>query len=281
MRALPKFAALLAGALLAVAAAAQDKAPINAGPYVPSPDSAVSAMLREANVGPDDFLIDLGSGDGKIVRTAAKIFGARGLGVEIQDQLVVLSNELAKQEGTADRVRFVKQDLFKTDLSEATVVTLYLLPHTVNLLQEKLLDELRPGARVVAHDYGLAGWLPEKVVELQDPEKVAISGVTRTVIYLYVVPARVGGTWTAGVPATLSMGPMRLELTQQVTRVAGQARLDGKLLPLEDARLVGEELSFRLPGRDAQFRGTVRGKTIEGTVEAAGVRTPWRATLGG
>ena len=281
MKALPRFAALLAGALLAAAAAAQDRAPINAGPYVPSPDSAVSTMLREANVGPDDFLIDLGSGDGKIVRTAAKIFGARGLGVEIQEPLVVLSNELAKQEGTADRVRFVKQDLFKTDLSQATVVTLYLLPHTVNLLQEKLLDELRPGARVVAHDYGLAGWLPEKVVELQDPEKVAISGVTRTVIYLYVVPARVGGTWTASVPPALSRGPIRLELTQQVTRVAGQARLDGKLLPLEDARLVGEELSFRLPGRDAVFRGTVRGKTIDGSVEAAGVRAPWRATLGG
>ena len=281
MKALPRFAALLAGALLAAAAAAQDRAPINAGPYVPSPDSAVSTMLREANVGPDDFLIDLGSGDGKIVRTAAKVFGARGLGVEIQEPLVVLSNELAKQEGTADRVRFVKQDLFKTDLSQATVVTLYLLPHTVNLLQEKLLDELRPGARVVAHDYGLAGWLPEKVVELQDPEKVAISGVTRTVIYLYVVPARVGGTWTASVPPALSRGPIRLELTQQVTRVAGQARLDGKLLPLEDARLVGEELSFRLPGRDAVFRGTVRGKTIDGSVEAAGVRAPWRATLGG
>lgn len=280
MKALSGLVALLVSALLSASVAAQDKPPINAGPYVPSPDSAVSAMLREAKVGPDDYLIDLGSGDGKIVRTAAKVFGARGLGVEIQDELVTLSNELAQKEGTAERAKFVRQDLFKTDLAPATVVTLYLLPHTVNMLKDKLLDELRPGARVVAHDYGLAGWLPQKVIELDDPEKLAISGVTRTVIYLYVVPARVAGTWSASVPPTLSKGPMRLELTQQVTSVAGEALLDGKRLPLADVRLVGDDISFRLPGRDAVFRGKVRGRSIEGSVEAGGVRSPWRAMLG-
>jgi hypothetical protein len=281
MRALPSLAALLASALLLCPALAQDKAPTDAAPYVPSPDSAVSAMLREAEVGPNDYLIDLGSGDGKIVRTAALVFGARGLGVEIQDQLVTLSNELAKKEGTADRVKFVKQDLFTTDLSQATVVTVYLLPDTVNLLKDKLLDELRPGARVVAHDYGLAGWLPHKVVEMDDPEKIAISGVTRTVIYVYVVPARVAGRWSATVPSTLSRGPMRLDLTQQVTSVAGQAQLDGRAVPLANARLVGDDLSFGLPGRNVVFHGKVRGKTIEGTVESSGVRAPWRASLGG
>lgn len=280
MKALSGLVALLVSALLSASVAAQDKPPINAGPYVPSPDSAVSAMLREAKVGPDDYLIDLGSGDGKIVRTAAKVFGARGLGVEIQDELVTLSNELAQKEGTAERAKFVRQDLFKTDLAPATVVTLYLLPHTVNMLKDKLLDELRPGARVVAHDYGLAGWLPQKVIELDDPEKLAISGVTRTVVYLYVVPARVAGTWSASVPPTLSKGPMRLELTQQVTSVAGEALLDGKRLPLADVRLVGDDISFRLPGRDAVFRGKVRGRSIEGSVEAGGVRSPWRAMLG-
>ncbi|MBK9245381.1 MAG: methyltransferase domain-containing protein [Burkholderiales bacterium] len=280
MRSLLRLAALVLPLLTLAGVQAQDKPPINAGPYVPSPDSAVSAMLREAQVGPDDFLIDLGSGDGKIVRTAAKVFGARGLGVEIQEPLVALSNELAKKEGTADRVSFVRQDLFKTDLSPATVVTLYLLPHTVNLLRAKLLDELRPGARVVAHDYGLAGWLPQKVVELEDPEKVAISGVARTVIYLYVVPAKVAGTWSVSVPPTVAKGPMRLELTQQLTSIAGEALIDGKTVPLADARLVGDEISFDLPGRDAVFRGKVRGRTIEGSVESAGVRAPWRATLG-
>jgi hypothetical protein len=281
MRSLLRLAALVLPLLTLAGVQAQDKPPINAGPYVPSPDSAVSAMLREAQVGPDDFLIDLGSGDGKIVRTAAKVFGARGLGVEIQEPLVALSNELAKKEGTADRVSFVRQDLFKTDLSPATVVTLYLLPHTVNLLRDKLLDELRPGARVVAHDYGLAGWLPQKVVELEDPEKVAISGVARTVIYLYVVPAKVAGTWSASVPPTVAKGPMRLELTQQLTSIAGEALIDGKTVPLADARLVGDVISFGLPGRDVVFRGKVRGRLIEGTVESGAVRAPWRATLGG
>ncbi len=281
MRALPSLVALLAAALMLSGASAQDKAPIDAGPYVPSPDSAVAAMLREANVGPDDYLIDLGSGDGKIVRTAASVFGARGMGVEIQDHLVALSNELAKKEGTADRVRFVRQDLFKTDLSPATVVTMYLLPHTVNQLQDKLLAELRPGARVVSHDYGLAGWIAYKTFEMEDPEKVAISGVARTVIYVYVIPARVAGTWTATVPVTVSNGAMRLDFTQQVSSIAGQAQLAGRTVPLADARLVGDEISFRLAGRDALFRGTVRGNRIEGTVESPGGRAPWSATLGG
>jgi len=280
MRALPSLVAPLVAALMLSAASARDKAPIDAGPYVPSPDSAVSAMLREANVGPDDYLIDLGSGDGKIVRTAASVFGARGMGVEIQDHLVVLSNELAKKEGTADRVRFVRQDLFKTDLSPATVVTMYLLPHTVNQLQDKLLAELRPGARVVSHDYGLAGWIAHKTLEMEDPEKVAISGVARTVIYVYVVPARVAGTWTATVPEAVSKGAVRLDLAQQVSSIAGQAQLAGRTGPRADARLVGEDISCSLPGRDAVFRGKVNGKTIEGTVESRGVRAPWRATLG-
>jgi hypothetical protein len=277
MRALPILAALLATALLS-AALAQDKAPIDAGPYVPSPDSAVSAMLREAQVGPDDFVIDLGSGDGRIVRTAALVFGARGLGVEIQGDLVALSNELAKKEGIAGRVKFVKQDLFETDLSQATVVTMYLLPHTVNQLQGKLLAELRPGARVVSHDYSLAGWRPHKTLVMDLEEKVAISGITRTSIFVYVIPARVAGAWTASVPPSLSRQAMRLELSQQVASVAGQARLDGAVVPLADVQLVGEDLSFSLAGRDAVFRGKVRGATIEGTVETGGVRAAWRAS---
>ncbi len=157
--------AVLLAAAVAAAAAAQDKA-IDAGPYVSSPDSAVAAMLREAGVGQGDYVIDLGSGDGRIVRTAAKVFGARGMGVEIQQPLVALSNELARQEGVADRVRFVNQDLFKTDISAATVVTLYLLPHTVSRLREKLLDELRPGARVVSHDYAISGWRADRSFEM-------------------------------------------------------------------------------------------------------------------
>jgi len=281
MKTLPSLTALLAVVLIWFPAFAQDKSPVDAGPYVPSPDSAVSAMLREADVGPNDYLIDLGSGDGKIVRTAASVFGARGMGVEIQEQLVALSNELAQKEGTADRAWFVKQDLFKTDISQATVVTMYLLPQTVNMLREKLLGELRPGARVVSHDYGLAGWIPHKTLEMELEEKVAISGSKRTVIYMYIVPAKVAGTWSATVPKSVASGLLRLELTQQVSSVTGRARFDGRSLPLTDARLLGDSLLFGLAGRDEVFRGKVSGRTIEGTVESRGVRAPWRAVLGG
>lgn len=272
--------ALLAAAAICSAVLAQDK-PVDAGPYVPSPDSTVAAMLREADVGPNDYLIDLGSGDGKIVRTAALVFGARGLGVEIQEPLVDLSNEMAKKEGIAGQVRFVKQDLFKLDISQASVVTMYLLPHTVNLLREKLLAELRPGARVVSHDYALAGWTPHKKFEMDLEEKVSISGVTRTVIYVYVIPAKVAGRWRAELPASLGAGAMRLELRQEGTTLAGEALLDGRTVPLTDAQLVGSELSFRLAGREARFRGRVDGSSIAGTVESGGTRAPWRASLGG
>jgi hypothetical protein len=278
MNPLRRLGAAVVAAAICVVALAQDK-PVDAGPYVPSPDSAVAAMLREAGVGPDDYLIDLGSGDGKIVRTAALVFGASGLGVEIQEPLVLLSNDMARKEGIADRVRFVKQDLFRLDISRATVVTMYLLPHTVNLLREKLLAELRPGARVVSHDYALAGWTPHKKFEMDLEEKVSISGITRTVIYVYVIPAPVAGRWNAEVPLSLA-GAMRLDLRQEGTTLAGDALLDGRTVPLTDVQLVGRELSFRLAGREALFRGKVDGDAIAGTVEAGVVRFPWRASRG-
>src|SRR3989440_11778843 len=130
--------------LSASAAVAADLKPSkDAGPYVPSPESVVSDMLRYADVNEKDFLIDLGSGDGRIVLTAAKVFGARGFGVEIKEDLVKRANEAAHKEGLADKVKFVKQDLFKTDISQATVITMYLLPDVVNLVKDKLLTELR------------------------------------------------------------------------------------------------------------------------------------------
>ena len=203
----------LAAALLltAHAAYAADLQPVkDAGPYVPSPQSVVSDMLRYADVGPGDFLIDLGSGDGRIVLTAAKVFGARGFGVEIKEDLVKRANEAAHKEGLADRVKFLKQDLFKTDISQATVITMYLLPDTVNLLKDKLLTELRPGTRIVSHDYPLTGWIPEKYVQMDLEDKVKISGVTTTLIYLYVVPAKVAGKWEAHMPPAISKQPATL-----------------------------------------------------------------------
>jgi len=267
----------LAAATLACSALAEDK-PVNAGPYVPSPQSVVTDMLKLAGVNESDFVIDLGSGDGRIVLTAAKVFGARGFGVEIQDKLVKLSNEAAQREGVADRVKFITQDLFKTDISQATVLTMYLLPNTVNMLKDKLLSELRPGTRILSHDYPLAGWVPEKYVQMDLEDKVAISGVTTTLIYLYVVPAKVAGGWSAKVPASVSKGPVRLDLKQQVTRVSGSARLDGREVALEDVKLKGDQLSFRLAGLRGTFSGTVKDIAIEGTIEGAGARSSWTAS---
>jgi hypothetical protein len=263
-------------------AAAADLDPVkDAGPYVPSPQSVVADMLRYADVGPNDFIIDLGSGDGRIVLTAAKVFGARGFGVEIKDELVKKSNEAARKEGLADRVKFIKQDLFKTDISQATVISMYLLPDTVQLLKDKFLSELRPGTRIVSHDYGLNGWIPEKYAQFDLEDKVHISGVTTTIIWLYLVPAKVAGKWSAQVPATLSRQPMTLQLKQQLTRVSGSARLDGKDVPLEDVKLRGDRLSFKLSGRKGEFSGQVKDRTIEGTLESGSTKSPWSATLAG
>ena len=245
-------------ALAAPLAARALEPSVNAGPYVPSPQSVVSDMLKLADVGPQDFVIDLGSGDGRIVRTAALIFGASGFGVEIKDELVRQANADARREGIAERVQFVNADLFKTDVSRATVLTMYLLPETVNLLRDKLLAELRPGTRVLSHDYPLSGWIPEKYVQMDLEDKVKISGVTTTLIYLYVVPAKVEGRWTASTPG----GPMTLNLKQQITRVTGTARLKGKDMPLEDVKLRGERISFRVAGR--AFAGRIEGAAMRG-----------------
>jgi hypothetical protein len=238
-------------------------------------------MLRYAEVGPNDFLIDLGSGDGRIVLTAAKVFGARGFGVEIKENLVKRANEAAHKEGLADRVKFVKQDLFKTDISKATVITMYLLPDTVNLLKDKFLTELRPGTRIVSHDYPLTGWIPEKYVQMDLEDKIQISGVTTTLIYLYVVPAKVAGRWNAQMPPAVSKQPATLRLRQQLTRVSGSVVLNGEEVPLEDVKLRGDRLSFKLAGRKGEFTGQVKGGSIEGTLDAGGAKTPWSATLGG
>ena len=274
-----RIACVLAAWLFMAAAVAQQ---INAGPYVPSPESVVADMLKLAGIGPNDFVIDLGSGDGRIVLTAAKVYGARGFGVEIQDDLVKLSNEAARNAGLADRVQFLKQDLFKTDISQATVLTMYLLPNTVNMLSEKLQAELKPGTRIISHDYGLSGWIPEETKHFDLEDKIKISGVTTTLIFLYVVPAKVAGKWTSTASAAVSKQPVTFELRQQMQKIGGMARVGGREVPIEDPKLVGEKISFRLPverGRALNFSGQVKGSAIEGTVETGGVRSPWTASL--
>lgn len=269
---------LIAGLFMAAAVAQQ----INAGPYVPSPQSVVANMLKFAKVGPRDFIIDLGSGDGRIVRTAALVYGARGFGVDIDEELVRKANEDAKAEGIADRAQFLTRDLFKTDISQATVLTMYLLPNTVNMLSEKLQKELKPGTRIISHDYGLTGWVPEDKMEYELEDKIKISGVPTTYIYLYVVPARVAGNWRLTVDPAVTRQPVQFELRQQMQKIGGMAKVGGREVPIEDAKLVGDTISFRLPverNRTLAFSGKVGGGAIEGTVESGGVRSPWSAAL--
>lgn len=160
-------------------------------PYVPTPAAIVDRMLTLAGVGPGDYVIDLGSGDGRLVTTAVAKYKARGgLGFEIDPKLVKEANENAAKANVADRVKFVERDLFTADVSEATVVTLYLLPGMMGRVEDKLQKELKPGTRVVSHDYPLPSWQPVDVVVFETAEKVPISGTTRTRLLLYRVQAK-------------------------------------------------------------------------------------------
>lgn len=266
----------LSAAVLSLPVAAQ----IKAGPYVPTPTVIVDEMLTLADIRPGDFIVDLGSGDGRIVITAAERYGARGLGVDIDPALVELANDNARRAGVADRVRFEQRDLFATSLADATVVTVYLLPHTVTQLVEKLRGEMPAGARVVSHDYALAPWPEDRAIRMDVPEKVAISGTTRTVLYLYTVPARIGGEWSLELPASLVRGPVRVSAKDLSFRVSATAAVGKEQVPLDDLSVRGPDIAFtlRLPGRGrVRLAGRVSGETMEGTIEGRPGET-WRAT---
>jgi ubiquinone/menaquinone biosynthesis C-methylase UbiE len=185
MRSLLAFAACV---LVAAGAAAQTRG-VAGAPYIATPQPIVERMLALAKVGPKDHVIDLGSGDGRLVITAVSKFNARtATGVEIDPRLVALANANAVTAGVADRARFIDRDLFEVDTADATVVTLYLVVTMMRDVADKLRKELKPGTRVVSHDYPLPGWRPVSVVVLDTPEKRSLSGDTRTELFLYRVP---------------------------------------------------------------------------------------------
>ena len=241
-------------------------------PYLPSTQLDVEEILRVAAIGPQDVVVDLGSGDGRIVIAAAKYFGARGFGVDIDEKLVVLANDNAREAGVAGRVRFYHRDIFATDLREATVVTMYLLTPLVNRLRPKLLAELKPGTRIVAHDYGFDGWKPDRTVK-----------ITKT-FYLYVVPAPVAGKWRLEAMLPEGGRSYEFDLKQQLQEISGGATVPGGYLPLFEARLSGERISFVIADRQRSyhFDGRVTGSLMEGTVKSgignAQVESRWRAT---
>jgi len=271
---------LVALAVLAFAPAlAQEPKDNIAGPYVPTPWVIVDAMLKLADIRADDVVYDLGSGDGRLVITAAKRYKARGVGVELQPELIELANAGAKKEEVADRVKFIQGDLFETDIREATVVTLYLLPRFVTRLVPRFMAELRPGTRIVSHDYPLSPWKADKDVSMDVPEKEFISGTTWTRLYYYVVPARIRGEWELILPKQLARGPLSLEVNQEPHTVGGLVS-DGRSEDyLRDMQVLGEKVSFGLlyNGKMIAFEGKAAGDTMSGEVSAKGVKGSWSA----
>jgi hypothetical protein len=245
-------------------------------PYVPTPQSVVDTMLETAKVGPRDYLIDLGSGDGRIVVTAAKKHGARGFGVDINPERIRESEENARLAGVTDKVFFRQQNLFETDLRDATVVTMYLLPRVNVELRPKLL-ELAPGTRLVSHDFDMGDWKPDTHLVVDAKDKYGDVG-GKSDVYYWVVPARVAGAWQWQLPMGGKPRSYELRLEQKYQVITGTARVDGREVKLQGTRLNGADirLSFTAEMNGVpvkhEFSGRVDGAAINGTAALSGSR---------
>ena len=267
-------AALFAAFLVALPVTAQDVDKLKTGgPYVPTPQLVVDQMLRLGAVSEKDYVIDLGSGDGVIVLTAARSFKAGGMGIDIDPDLVKQSNASAQKFGIADRVRFVQQDVFKADLSKASVLTLYLLPGMMMNLRSKIFTELKPGVRVISHDYHFGDWSPDDSVGFDVPEKEMVTGVPRATVYKWIVPAKVAGKWEIKVAGGETY---ELNLKQRFQNISeSTAGANGRFIRPQAVKLNGAEISFVLPdGKNiSRFSGRVNGEAMEGMVELTGGKT--------
>jgi len=252
-------------------------------PYVQTPMEIVERMMRMAQVGKGDRLIDLGSGDGRIVIEAAKR-GATGLGVDLDPSLVRQATENAARQGVGERARFEVRDIFETDLSGATVVAFYLLPEFNAKLLPKLL-KLKPGTRIVSHDGGIADWPPDERLEMRAPEKpVGIGGVSR--VELWIVPADARGTWTSEIPE--HGGRWRFAIQQKYQEMDVTASAAGRDILVRNSRLRGTEIKMVITGLVGAhawhhlFEGRIDGDRIAGelTVSDGNNRRtfPWTAT---
>lgn len=236
-------------------------------PFVPTPDHVVEQMLSLAQVSEKDIVYDLGCGDGRIVVGAAKL-GARGIGIDIDPERISDSNRRAQRENVTQRVKFIRQDLFESDISEASVVTLYLLPSVNMKLRPKLLKDLKPGARIVSFSFSMGGWEPDK-----------ISGL---VLY-WVVPANVSGQWKWNCPR--SGEQMTLKLNQKFQKVKGTLSIGRETFPVKNAALSGNDLQFTaatksLGKASAEYRCSLSGNVLKiktgpaGSEESFATRTP-------
>jgi hypothetical protein len=253
-------------------------------PYVPTPMNVVEAMLELAKVGPEDFVIDLGSGDGRIVIAAAKKYGARGLGVELDTALVNDARREASRQGVANRVEFTAENLFTTDIDRATVVTTYLFPRINMELRPRIFAQLKPGSRLVSHEFDFGNWKPDAHVTVPVPNKPY--GPPRSEVFLWVIPANAAGRWRWR--SAFEGAPLEVEvqLEQTFQELRGGATVDGRPARLENPRLRGEEIRLTLVadvnGRAVrqELSGRITGDTIRGKARAPHAESgmEWQAT---
>jgi precorrin-6B methylase 2 len=247
---------MAAATAAALCAGAQE---VERAPFITTPPDVVASMLRFAGTGPNDLVVDLGSGDGRIVIAAAREFGARGLGIELDAALVEKSRDHARAAGVAERVSFVRGNVLSADISQASVVTIYLLPGLINQLQRRFLDELKPGTRIVSHAFTMVGWQADR----SETVRIEKQGGSST-IFLWVVPAKARGTWTGG--------DLRLKISQSFQEIEVDGTAAGKPLAGVRASLSGNELAWE--ARGVRFRGRVAGDRIVGELSRDGSASP-------
>ena len=229
--------------------------------WVPSPPDMVNKLMELGQVTSKDFVIDLGSGDGRNVIAAAKL-GAQALGVEYNPDMVALSRKLAQDAGVGDKAQFVQADMYEYDISKATVMALFLLPVNMNRLAPKFFN-LAPGSRIVANTFGIEGWEPDVRVTLPPASECE----SWCEALLWIVPAKIAGTWT--------MPNGSLMLTQEYQTVQGTITMGGQAQTVVMGRLKGEELTFAAGG--LTYKGIAKGNTITGSVTTSKGEVPWTA----
>lgn len=255
----------MAIALFSSAAPAQVDSNVVA-PFVTTPADVVDRMLALAGTGASDYVVDLGSGDGRIVIAAAKKYGARSLGLELDPKLVAQSRESARAAGVENLAQFRVEDVLRADFSQATVVTVYLLPGLMAQLSPVFLDGLRPGARVVTHAFVFPSWKPDRIEKIRLAVPHPSQGDEST-IFMWIVPAKARGAWHAA----SAEGAWRLKVDQNFQEIEIEGDRNGAKLEVKQALLEGRELSFSgsVGNSPFSFRGRIEGNRIAGQASLA------------